>query len=82
MLQTCNNHKLLSFPLYTILATYPPDSMLVDTNGTYWVRRATTAVTRHRYITVEDQEAYYEQKYLLTIPLTPTDDVIANTPLS
>ena len=49
------------FPLhymYTILETYPPDSMLVDTDGAYWVRRATAAITRHQFITVEDQEAY------------------------
>ena len=31
---------------------------------------------------MEDQEAYYEQKYLLTVPLTPEDDVIVNPPLS
>ena len=74
--------EILSSPLYRMLETYPPGSMLLDTAGTYWVRRATAAVTRHRFITVEDQEAYYEQKYLLTIPLTPTDDVITNPPLS
>ena len=65
-----------------MLNTYSPGSMLVDTTGAYWVRRTNAAVTRHRFITVEDQEAYYEQKYLLTIPLTPTDDVITNPPLS
>ena len=82
LLQTCDNDELLSSPLYTILETYPPGSMLVDTDGAYWVRRATAAITRHRFITVEDQEAYYEQKYLLTVPLIPTDDIITNPPLS
>ena len=82
LLQTHNNDEILSSHLYTILEAYPPGSMLVDTDGAYWVRRATAAVTRHRFITVEDQEAYYEQKYLLTVPLTPIDDVIANPPLS
>ena len=82
LLQTCDNDELLSSPLYTILETYPPGSMLVDTDGAYRVRRATAAITRHRFITVEDQEAYYEQNYLLTVPLTPTDDIIINPPLS
>ena len=82
LLETHNNDEILSSPLYAILEAYPPGSMLGDTDGAYWVRRATAAVTRHRFITVEDQEAYYEQKYLLTVPLTPTDDVIVNPPLS
>jgi len=82
LLHTHNNDEILSSPLYAMLETYPPGSMLVDIAGTYWVRRATAAVTRHRFITVEDQEAYHEQKYLLTVPLTPTDDVITNPPLS
>ena len=82
LLQTHDSDEIPSSPLYTMLDTYPPGSMLLDTAGTYWVRRATAAVTRHRFITVEDQEAYYEQKYLLTVPLTPIDDVITNPPLS
>ena len=82
LLQTCDNDELLSSPLYTILETYPPGSMLVDTDGAYWVRRAIAAITRHQFITVEDQEAYYEQKFLLTVPLIPTDDIITNPPLS
>ena len=56
--------------------------MLVDTDDVYWVRRATAAITRHRFITIEDQEAYYEQKYLLTVPLKPIDDIITNPTLS
>ena len=57
LLQTHNNDEILSSPLYTILETYPPGSMLVGTDGAYWVRRATAAVTWHRFIMVEDQEA-------------------------
>ena len=44
--------NILSTPLCTMLETYPPGSMLLDTAGTYWVRRATAAITRHRFITV------------------------------
>ena len=56
--------------------------MLADSNGTYWVRRATAAVTRHRFITIDDQETYYEQKYLLTVPLTATDSIVNEPPTS
>ena len=56
--------------------------MVPDQNGTYRVRRATAAVTRHIFITVEDQETYYEQKYLLTVPLTSTDSIITEPPSS
>ena len=45
LLQTYDNDEILSSPLYTILEAYPPGSMLVDTDGAYWVRRATAAVT-------------------------------------
>jgi len=82
LLHTHNNDEILSSPLNAMLETYPPGSMLVVTDGTYWIRRATAAVTRHQFITVEDQEAYHEQKYLLTVPLTPTDTVITNPALS
>ena len=77
-----SDDDILSSPLYVMLETYPPGSMLVDATGSYWVRKATAGITRHRFITVEDQEAYYEQKYLLTVPLTPTDGIITNPPLS
>ena len=68
--------------MYVMLERYPPGSMLVDGNGTYWVRRATAAITRHRFITIDDQESYYEQKYLLTVPLTLTDNIINEPPSS
>ena len=52
-------------------------SMLADSNGTYWVRRAIAAVTRHRFITIDDQETYYKQKYLFTVLLTATDSIVS-----
>ena len=82
LVEYTTSDEIVSSPLNVMLKTHPPGSMLVDTAGKYWVRRATAAVTRHQFITVEDQETYYEQKYLLTIPLTPTDNVITNPPLS
>ena len=68
--------------LYNMLETYPAGTMLKDTNGNFWVRRARAAITRHRFITVDDQENYYMQKYLLSIPVSPNDDVVANPPSS
>ena len=56
LLQTYSNDKIQSSAIYGILERYPPGSMLADSNGTYWVRRATAAVTRHRFITIDDQE--------------------------
>ena len=61
---------------------YPAGAMLKDVTGNYWVRRAKAAITHHRFITVDDQENYYMQKYLLNIPITPKDDVIVHPPLS
>ena len=82
LLQAHNNDEIPSTPMYIMLENHPPGSMVPDQNGTYWVRRATAAVTRHRFITVEDQETYYEQKYLLTVPLTSTDSIITKPPSS
>ncbi len=50
----------------------------------YWVRRATMAVTRHRFISPvgDDQEKYYEQKYLLTVCLTDEHEIVHNPPQS
>ena len=76
-----SNDEIQSCALYNMLERYPPGSMLADSNGTYWVRRANAAVTRHRFITIDDQETYYEQKYLLTIPLS-VNDIIVNEPPS
>ena len=63
--------------LYKMLENYPAETMLKDTNGNFWVRRARAAITRHRFIMVDDQENYYMQKYLLSIPVSPNDDVVA-----
>ena len=40
--------------------------------------------TRHRFISSvgDDQEKYYEQKYLLTVPLTPQSEVVLEPPRS
>ena len=61
---------------------YPAGTMLKDINGNFWIQRAKAAITRHRFITMDDQENYYTQKYLFNVPLPPTDDVIINPPLS
>ena len=82
LLQKFNNSEIRTSPLYSMLSNYPAGSMLADTNGDCWIRRASAAVTRHRFITIEDQELYYEQKYLLTVPLSPNDDIITDPPSS
>ena len=69
-------------PLYKMLETYPAGTMLKDGAGSFWIRRARASVTRHRFITVDDQENYYMQKYLLTTPVTPNDDISTHPPLS
>ena len=40
--------------------------------------------TRHRFISSvgDDQEKYYEQKYLLTVPITPQSEVVLSPPSS
>ena len=65
-----------------MLEMFPAGTMLKDNTGNFWVRRARAAVTRHRFITVDDQENYYMQKYLLNIPVTPSDDIVIHPPLS
>ena len=80
LLQTYSNDEIQSSATYVMLERYPPGSMLVDGNGTYWVRKATGAVTRHRFVTIDDQETYHEQKYLLTVPLTATDSIVNEPP--
>ena len=74
--------SITSSPLYKMLDTYPPGTMLKDKTGHFWVRRARAAVTRHRFITVDDHENYYMQKYLLKVPVTPNDDIITHSPSS
>ena len=48
------------------LERFPPGTMLVDKCGRYWVRRQVMGITRYRFISPvgDNQEKYYEQKYL------------------
>ena len=47
-----------------VLQSFPPGSMLTDKQGHYWVRRATMAITHHKFISLvgNHQENYYKQK--------------------
>ena len=67
-----------------ILQRYSPGTVLKDKRDHCWVRRSTMAVTRHRFISPvgDDQEKFYEQKYLLTVPLTDEDEIVQNPPKS
>ena len=67
-----------------VLERFPPGTMLADKQGHYWVRRSTMAVTRYRFISPvgDDQEKFYEQKYLLHVCMTDEDDVVHNPPRS
>ena len=40
-------------------------------------------ITRHRFISSvgDDQEQYYQQKYLLQVPLTDQHELISNPPV-
>ena len=84
LLKNHNEADVPTSPLYKMLETFSAGSMLADVDGRYWVHRATACVTRHRFITVDikEQEAHYEQKYLLNVPLCPSDDVIVSPPSS
>ena len=84
LLKNHNEADVPTSPLYKMLETFSAGSMLADVNGRYWVRRATACVTRHRFITVDikEQEVHYKQKYLLNVPLCPSDDVIVSPPSS
>ena len=67
-----------------LLTKYPPGTILKDNRGKYWRRHAKLAVTRFNFLTPvgEMQESFYEQKYLLNIPLTEDNKVITKPPLS
>ena len=56
--------------------------MLMDTVGNFWIRRARACVTRHRFISLDDQEAFYVKKYLLEVPISLKDNVVTNPPSS
>ena len=65
-----------------MLEKFPAGTMLKNIAGNYWIRRAKAAITHHRFITVDEQENYYMQKYLINIPVTPFSDVIKHPPSS
>ena len=70
--------------LVSVLSTYPPGTMLADRVGHYWIRRAKMVITRHRFISSvgDDTEKYYQQKYLLSVPMTEDHEVVLNPPKS
>ena len=70
--------------LVFVLSTYPPGTMLADRVGHYWIRRAKMVITRHRFISSvgDDTEKYYQQKYLLSVPMTENHEVVLNPPKS
>ena len=70
--------------LVSVLSTYPPGTVLADRVGHYWIRRAKMVITRHRFISSvgDDAEKYYQQKYLLSVPLTEDHEVVLNPPRS
>ena len=74
----------ISAELTTILTTYHPGTVLADKNGHYWIRRAKMVITRHRFLNSagDDTEKYYQQKYLLTVPIAPEDDIVKHPPKS
>ena len=57
--------------LVSILSTYPPGTILANRVGHYWIRRAKVVITRHQFISSvgDDTEKYYQQKYLLSVPM-------------
>ena len=63
---------------------YKPGQMVLDQQGRYWVRRAKMCITRYRFISPvgDEQEKFYEQKYLLNVPISSNDDILINTPQS
>ena len=67
-----------------VLTRYPPGSLLKDKSEHYWVRRVSMQITRHWFISPvgDDQESFYEQKYLLTVPLTDEHSVVKKPPHS
>lgn len=66
------------------LTGFKPGTVLADKEEHYWIRRAKMIITRHRFISSvgDDQEQYYQQKYLLHVPITDEDEVVLNPPES
>ena len=70
--------------LVSVLSSFPPGTVLANRVGHYWIRRAKMVITRHRFISSvgDDTEKYYEQKYLLSVPITEDHEVVLNPPKS
>ena len=70
--------------LIQVLTRFPPGSSLPDLNGHYWCRRGKMCFTRTMFLSSvgDNQERYYEQKYLLNTPLTCDSDVVQSPPRS
>ena len=70
--------------LQQILTKYKPGQMLLDQQGRYWIRRSKMCIVRYRFINPagDEQEKFYEQKYLLNIPISFDDDIVVNRPQS
>ena len=66
--------------MVSCLSTYPPGTVLPDRVGHFWIRRAKMVITRHRFISSvgDDAEKYYQQKYLLSVPITEDHEVVLN----
>ena len=80
-----SNHWLMATnppgeALQHILTRYKPGEMLLDQQGRYWVRRAKMCITRYRFINPlgDEQDKFYEQKYLLNVPISYNDDIVVN----
>ena len=84
----CSHHWLMECglrdELITVLSSFQPGTVVQDADGHFWYRRAKMVCTRHRFISSvgDDQEKYYEQKYLLTIPMTSQSEVVLEPPES
>ena len=70
--------------LEQLLIHYPPGTILKDKRDKYWRRRVKAAMTRFHFLAPvgETQESFYEQKYLISIPLMKDDQVIIAPPKS
>ena len=84
-----SNHWLMATnppgeALQQVLSKYKPGQMLVDQEGRYWVRRAKMYITRYCFINPvgDEQKKFYEQKYLLNIPISENDDILLSSPQS
>ena len=70
--------------LQHIITRYKTGKMLLDQQGRYWVRQAKMCITRYSFINPvgDEQEKFYEQKYLLNVPISYNDDIVVNRPQS